>query len=178
MSFRPEYIEALSLLAQVCEDVVARGCERPVLVGGGAVEFYTGGDIVSGDFDLVIAEHEVFEEVLPRYGFTLEERRHGRLMKSFLHPKLGIAVEVISGYLYPGSDANRIRPVEIAEGKRVAFLPIEDLIADRLGQYTVDARWEMLDQAIALSNLRTNPMRNTLTAGYAIRLSAIGPSRV
>ncbi len=157
LQYRPEYIQALSLLAQVCEDVIAQGCQRPVLVGGGAVEFYTGGSITSGDFDLVAAEHEVFEDVLPRYGFTVEERRHGRLMKSFLHPKLGIAVEVISGFLYPGSDATRIRPVEIAEGKRIAFLPIEDLIADRLGQCADDGRQEMLDQAIALFKLAHEP---------------------
>src|SRR5258708_733620 len=54
--FRLEFIEALRLLALACEEVATRGYERPVLVGGAAVEFHTGGAVASGDFDFVSEE--------------------------------------------------------------------------------------------------------------------------
>jgi hypothetical protein len=125
--FRREFVEALSLLARACEEVVRQGYPRPILVGGGAVEFHTRGAIASGDFDFVTPEHEAFENVLPKYGFV-EEKRPGRLMRSFYHPALGLAAEVISGSLYDGrSEVDRIRLVEIIEGQRVAVPPVEDL---------------------------------------------------
>jgi hypothetical protein len=40
--WRPEFLAALRLLGRVSEAMAARGLPRPVLVGGGAVEFYTG----------------------------------------------------------------------------------------------------------------------------------------
>jgi hypothetical protein len=151
--FRREFVEALSLLARACEEVVRQGYPRPILVGGGAVEFHTRGAIASGDFDFVTPEHEAFENVLPKYGFV-EEKRPGRLMRSFYHPALGLAAEVISGSLYDGrSEVDRIRLVEIIEGQRVAVPPVEDLIADRLGQHTEDGRRAMLEQAVAMYKL-------------------------
>ncbi len=44
--FREEYVKALELLAKAFECVAAKGRERPVIVGGAAVEFYTGGKIL------------------------------------------------------------------------------------------------------------------------------------
>jgi hypothetical protein len=151
--FRPEYIEALALLAQVCGEVERKGYPTPILVGGAAVEFHTGAAVVTGDFDFVTRHHEVFEEILPRYGFILEEKHSDRLMKHFRHPTLDLGVEVVSEYLYPGSDAARIRPVKISGEERIAIYPVEDVIADRLRQYAEDGRAEMLEQAIALYNL-------------------------
>jgi hypothetical protein len=54
-TYRPEFVAALALLAEAFEEVVVAGFERPVLVGGAAVEFYTGGAVASGDFDVVTA---------------------------------------------------------------------------------------------------------------------------
>jgi hypothetical protein len=53
MRFRKEYIEALELLGRAFDEMARAGFERPILVGGGAVEFYTAGGVVSGDFDIV-----------------------------------------------------------------------------------------------------------------------------
>jgi hypothetical protein len=69
--FRPEFIEALSLLAQVCDEVERKGYPRPILVGGAAVEFHTGGAVI-WRFDFVTPAHEAFEELLPKYGFIIE----------------------------------------------------------------------------------------------------------
>ena len=52
----------------------------------------------------------------------------------------------------------RVRLVEVVDGKRIAISPIEDLIADRLGQYADDGqRVEMLGQAIRLFKLAREP---------------------
>jgi hypothetical protein len=48
LPWRPEFLAALRLLARVSEAMAARGLPRPVLVGGGAVEFYTGSALMTG----------------------------------------------------------------------------------------------------------------------------------
>lgn len=153
--FRPEFIEALTLLARVCDDMAARGYRRPVLVGGAAVEFHTGSALVSGDFDFVADDQRVFEEALVARGFRREDRA-GRLLRGLYHPELLLGVEVVSGLLFDGhSDPARIELVEILDGKAVAIAPVEDLIADRMGQYiSTQVRVpEMLDQAIKMFQL-------------------------
>jgi len=152
--FRSEFREALSLLAQVCDEVVRRWYPLPVLVGGAAVEFYTSGDAMTADADFVTPYHDVFEEILPKYGFVFVDRP-GRRMRRFRHPSLDLGVEVVSDDLYPGSDPARIRLVRTAGGGRIAIYPVEDVIADRLGQYAEDSRAEMLGQAIQLYQLAT-----------------------
>lgn len=49
--FRPEFREALGLLGKAVENMRRRGLTSPILVGGAAVEFYTGGAVTTGDFD-------------------------------------------------------------------------------------------------------------------------------
>lgn len=153
--FRPEFIEALTLLARACDDVAARGYQRPILVGGAAVEFHTGSALVSGDFDFVIEDQQVFEEALIARGFRKEDRA-GRLLRGLYHPDLLLGVEIVSGLLFDGrADHNRIQLVEVIDGEAMAIAPVEDLIADRMGQYlSTDARVpEMLDQAIKMLQL-------------------------
>jgi hypothetical protein len=81
MTYRPEFVQALQLLAEAFEALVAKGCDRPVLVGGAAVEFYTGGAVVSGDFDVVTAVQSALEGELIRLGFV-KENRPGRLLRA------------------------------------------------------------------------------------------------
>jgi hypothetical protein len=153
--FRPAFIEALSLLAMACDDLTNKGYERPVLVGGAAVEFHTGSLVVSGDFDFVTDDQLAFEETLIRYGFRREDRVN-RLLRGLYHPELSLGVEVVSGSLFDGrSDLRRVQLVEIVDGKAVAIAPVEDLIADRMGQYasTENRIPEMLDQALHLYRL-------------------------
>ena len=148
--FRAAYLQAFALITEACDEVERQGHPRPILVGGAAAEFYTGGAITSGDFDFVTPEHTPFENVLPKYGF-IEEERPGRRMRSFRHPALGVTAEVISDSLYEGSDVDRVRLISVSEGVRIAILSIEDLIADRLCQYEEEPdRSEMLGQAVML----------------------------
>ena len=67
--YRPEFEAALRLLARAGEAMHRRGFQRPVLVGGAAVELYTGSAITTGDFDLATGRQDAFEEELLRVGF-------------------------------------------------------------------------------------------------------------
>lgn len=67
--------------------VEANGFARPVLVGGAAVEFYTGGAVVSGDFDIVAGSLGPIEAALIELGFV-RENRQGHLLRGLYHPAL------------------------------------------------------------------------------------------
>ena len=95
MAYRPEFREALTLLATAIQNLRKRGYEAPILVGGAAVELFTGGQITSGDFDFVCPWKAEFFSELEALGFVRPGR--GWLTKSLLHPTLGFGVEVVSG---------------------------------------------------------------------------------
>ena len=156
--YRAEFYEALALLAKACDDLASKGYERPVLVGGAAVEIHTGGAVVSGDFDFVSAEQQAFGEALVSYGFRREDRP-GRLLIGWYHPEFNLGVQVVSGALFDGrSDPLRVEIVEIKDGVPVVVASVEDLIADRLGQYvaTEPRPSDRLDQAVKLFQLAAN----------------------
>jgi hypothetical protein len=153
--FRREFIEAMGLLARACDELAARGCQRPIVVGGAAVEFYTGGAIMSGDVDFFTDWQQEFENILVSLGFRREDRI-GHFLRGLYHPTLDIGVEVVSGEFFDGhADQTKVRLVEMKDGHSIPFAPIEDLIADRLGQYASGSggKEEMRQQAIALYRL-------------------------
>ena len=155
--FRPEFVEALSLLAAACDHLVKAGHKLPVLVGGAAVEFHTGGEVASGDFDFVTSALEAFGQALIAQGFRREDRP-GRLLMGWYHPRFTLGVQVVSGALFDGkSDPNRVQIVEITSGQEIAVVPVEDLIADRLGQFVASQPHppEMRAQALMLYRLAT-----------------------
>lgn len=154
MAFRPEFLAGLEILAEAGEEMVRRGFARPVLVGGAAVEYYTGSAIVSGDFDVVCGAQQQLEEILVGLGFE-RSRSIGEPIRGLYHPQIGLGFEVVGGHLMDGkAEANRLRMVSMKQGHTVV-IPIEDLIADRLRQFAMSRRGppEMLRQAIALFHL-------------------------
>jgi hypothetical protein len=158
-AFRPQFIEAMALLARACDEFSAKGYPRPIVVGGAAVEFYTGGAIMSGDVDFFTDWQREFENVLITLGFRREDRS-GRLLRGLYHPELDIGVEVVSGEFFDGNaDRTKVQLVEIRDGHEIPFAPIEDMIADRLGQFTsgTGGGEEMRQQAIALYRLAEEP---------------------
>lgn len=94
----------------------------PVIVGGNAVEFYTGGDYATVDIDLVGAS-EPLAEVLGGWGFA----RQGR---HWVDAALGLVVEAPGAQLSPDEQAHVAR-VDIGDDV-VLMIGIEDLIVDRL----------------------------------------------
>ncbi len=132
--FPPEFIAALQLLAGAVEAVARAGHPRPVLVGGAAVELWTSGRYLSGDFDLVVADPAPIESALLVRGFRREDRA-GHIQRGLYHPQLGMSVEFVSGQLFDGlADRDRLIRLAISDGNRIVVIPPEDVIADRLGQ--------------------------------------------
>jgi hypothetical protein len=155
MPFREPYTKALELLGRAFNSMIEHGFEPPVLVGGGAVEFYTSGAIASGDFDIVAANDTALESALLREGFRKEDRA-GRLQRGYYHPELAIGIEVVGAQLFDGyGDRSRILLVRLNDQSQVAIVSIEDLIADRMGQFCSSPQrvGEMLEQALRLLEL-------------------------
>jgi hypothetical protein len=71
LPWRSEFLAALRLLARVSGAMAARGLPRPVLLGGGAMEFYTGSALMTGDIDVTSPVQPELEEELQRHGFVV-----------------------------------------------------------------------------------------------------------
>ena len=132
---RPQLLEALALLAQLSEAMIARGLPRPILVGGAAVEYYTGSTVMTGDIDVTSPVQPELEEELLRLGFEI------------------VASTPMDGNV----DHRRMVLVEgIATDAAFASIPVEDLIADRMGQYASGTASTMMEQARILFSLHAD----------------------
>lgn len=151
--YRPEFEEGLRIFAKVSEAVEKQGFLRPVLVGGAAVEFYSGSAIATGDLDVVTARQDILEKALIDHGFVKPCGR-GVRTRGWVHPKLRLGFEVVGTELLDGhADRDRVQLISIDEGEQFAVISVEDLIADRMGQYHSGAAREMLQQAKVLFSL-------------------------
>lgn len=155
--YRPEFTRALEVIARAFHEAVVKGAEMPVIVGGAAVEYHTVSEVQSADFDLVTAygSDAILVEELEKVGF---KRSFSGSLRNLHHPDLLIGLDFVSGRLFEGkTDATRIEIFKVDEEGRleVRFPPVEDMIADRLGQYesVPGGRSDMLEQAVALYQL-------------------------
>ena len=65
----------------------AAGFRPPVLVGGAAVEIYTRGAVMTGDFDFACGRQDIFEKLLQQHGFVrpvpeAQRRAAGYILRS------------------------------------------------------------------------------------------------
>jgi hypothetical protein len=151
--FRPEFEQALRLFASVSEAVEQCGVPPPVLVGGAAVELYTGSAVATGDFDLVTASQDILEAALRDHGFV-KPSGPGALMRGWIHPDLGLGFEIVGSELLDGrAERDKVRLIAVDEARRFAVISVEDLIADRMGQFASGTAPEFLQQARSLFNL-------------------------
>lgn len=136
MTIPDAYIALLGALAEAFADYEHTTGHSPVLVGGGAVVLQTLGAFMSGDLDLVAANGLALEASLLRAGFVHEHRR-GRLGGGFYHPSFPeYGVEAVSGALFDGrADPQRLVRVLFHPDRGIVIPAIEDMIADRLGQF-------------------------------------------
>ncbi|SFG11968.1 hypothetical protein SAMN05518801_107230 [Novosphingobium sp. CF614] len=76
----------------------------------------------------------------------------GKATRGWIHPELALGFEVVASVPMDGSvDRDHILLIEdFAEGGGFAVIAVEDLIADRMGQYASGSAPEMLGQARAL----------------------------
>jgi len=97
---------------------------RPILVGGAAVELYTGGAYTTGDLDFVGSVPPAVAKSLSAAGFT-------KVGRHWVHESAKVFLE------FPGTDLEPSpEPVEHRfGGRRVTIIPIEGLLADRLAAW-------------------------------------------
>ncbi len=107
--------------ALLSREVLQRGGEPPVLVGGEAVEIYTQGSYTTGDIDMV-APKDITEAVLREWGFE----KTGRV---WLNRELDIYVDWQGGSLKGCAEPETIA---LGGGLDVRVISIEDLVLDRL----------------------------------------------
>jgi hypothetical protein len=162
-SLPPDYWAALTLLARASDRYLKATGRRVVIVGGAAVSFYTQGQVLSGDFDMVTDIS--FEGFLLAEGFE-KESGPNRLLGGYYHPDIPtVGFEFVSGPLFDGrSDRDKILVISVSGDAEVVFPAVEDLIADRLGQYASSrnrAR-DMLEQAKLLISLAISYDRDYL----------------
>ena len=112
----------LIALGVLTEQLSAHGIE-PILVGGGALEFYTAGGYATKDVDLALPVAPEVDAAFASLGFEKEGRY-------WYHPEYDLLFEAPAPAGLPGEDAPRTE-VEI-DGLRVVIIGIEDLLIDRL----------------------------------------------
>lgn len=98
-----------------------------VVVGGFAVEFYTTGNYLTSDIDLVCMQAARVHELLAELGYAPDpsNRRH------WLNPAHHLVVEVPGKALDHPDMYRRLSTIEI-DGYEVQLLGIEDIIVNRL----------------------------------------------
>ena len=154
LPWRPEFVAALRMLARASEGLARRGYSRPVLVGGGAVEFYTGSAIMTGDIDVTTPVQPELEEELQKLGFV-RPSGPGKSTRGWIHPEIGLGFEVVGSSPMGGNvlAAQLVMVAPVSGEPELAMLSVEDMIADRMGQYASGTAREMLGQARALYSL-------------------------
>jgi hypothetical protein len=146
-AYRPEFEAALRAFARASEAMKRKGCEAPILVGGAAAELYSASAITTGDFDVVTGRQDAFEDALRGQGFS-RPLGPGHTPLGWIHPDLKLGFEVVSGALLDGlADTGRVRLIEFEPDGALAVISLEDMIADRMGQYASGTAPEMLGQA-------------------------------
>jgi hypothetical protein len=114
------------LLWIITRGVTLLGGERPIMVGGGAVEFYTGMRFATGDLDLVSPDLKLTEEVLESFGY---ERPSGS--RHYVNRAVSSLVEIHSNKLRANEEL-----VELVYRKvPLSLVSPEDCIIERLESY-------------------------------------------
>lgn len=154
LPWRPEFLDALRMLARLSEGLARRGLPRPVLVGGGAFEFYTGSAVMTGDIDVTSPVQPELEEELQKLGFV-RPSGPGKSTRGWVHPDLGLGFEVVGNTPMGDSpDEPRTMILQIFKDEgRFRVLSVEDMIADRMGQYASGTARDLLAQAKLLYDL-------------------------
>lgn len=158
---------ALRAFARVSGIMVARGYEAPVLVGGGAVELFSTSALATGDFDIVTGAQSAFEESLRGEGF-IKPSGAGIATRGWVHPDLALGFEVVSAVLLGGlADRDRVLAIDVGDDGSAAILSVEDMIADRMGQFASGSAPEMIDQARVMLALNSQVDRDYLNRRIA-----------
>ena len=125
----------VAALASWLQSLVPAAAGKPVLVGGGAVELYSGGAYRTADLDFVGSLGEEGRRRLEAVGF----RRQGR---HWIHEEHQLFFEFPGAHLEEGESA---AVIEVGEYS-VLVIGLEELIVDRL------AAWQFWDSEVDAVN--------------------------
>lgn len=115
--------------------------------------------IATGDFDIATAWQEAFEQELQALGFA-RPKGPGVATRGWMHDSFKMGFEVVSSTLLDGlADRDRLVEIDLQEDGVAAILSVEDMIADRMGQFHSGAAPEMLNQAQVLALLHKDSTR-------------------
>ena len=68
--------------------------------------------------------------------------------RGWIHPELALGFEVVTSTLLDGmAERERVCLIDAGEGQTVSVIPLEDMIADRMGQYASGTAPAMREQA-------------------------------
>jgi len=110
------------LLIGYITDRLEKKAQHVVLVGGQAVETYTGGQFTTGDVDITTTDSKTTEEFLKSLGFR-------NVSMIWLNEQLGVAIQIVGDSLAGSFEKTRT----IQTGPyNVKVIGVEDLIVDRL----------------------------------------------
>lgn len=97
---------------------------KPIIVGGLSVEIYTRWNYTTHDIHLISDGHDQFDLLLTKeLGFKKEGR-------SWYHEKLELSIEIPANFLEGNKD--KVIQVELASGRSIYVIGIEDIIIHRL----------------------------------------------
>ena len=153
-AYRPEFEAALQLLSRISEDMASNGFSRPILVGGGAAEYYSASALMTGDIDLCTPRQDELEDIMQQHGF-IRPSGPGMATRGWIHPGLGLGFEIVASTPMDGSvDRDHIYLIdEFSDHGGFTIISVEDLIADRMGQFASGSAAEMFGQAKTLFRL-------------------------
>jgi hypothetical protein len=136
-----ELRKKMLLLGYISERMSKRNASV-FLVGGQAVETYTGGVFTTGDIDITTTDTKGTEALLEKLGFAKE----GMIWVSV---RLGLAVHLVASY---PRRSIRHRTFEVG-GYLVKVVGVEDLVVDRLSAAKFWKSERDAEQANALLNV-------------------------
>lgn len=168
------FVRSLYVLAILTRELEPEGI-RPVLVGGGAVEFYTMGGYTTQDLDLVVSRREAARRALEGMGFTrLPGARH------WYREDLDVAIEIPSEDLAGSQD--QVVQLDV-DGLSCYVIGVEDLVIDRLNAYVhwrseLDGEWAARLMALHAEDIDWPYLeRQAREAGVAAALGSLRPSQ-
>jgi hypothetical protein len=120
----PDGPERTTAIVAWIQSLFTEGAQVPILVGGGAVEIFTGGAYTTGDLDFVGSVPKSIGAILESNGFE-KAGRH------WIHREGQVFLEFPGSSLGPGERHVRYT----AFGHDIELVSIEDLLVDRLGAW-------------------------------------------
>lgn len=168
----------LLMVALISNLLEQKGKTTPIVIGGGALSYYSREVYFTADIDLAYADREAMNNVLKTIGF----KKKGRY---WLNEELKLAIEVPASILV-GEDSP-VEIVEFEEGLQCKIIGLEDLIIDRLNAckyWKSEIDCEMVDLLVRkylkeldwayLEKQAAKPDNNTLTELLELKRKAEG----